>query len=559
MSVLREIVAKYYVEVDDKPLTKLDRQIANVNKRLMSIGSAVAVGFAAAAYASFNFVQLASGVEETMNVLQVTFGPKGAQDIVGWAKVTGDAMSRSQYDLQKYASTFGAFLSPQLAGTGMDVQAMSQKLTELSVDLASFFNLASDEEAMMKLRSGLAGETEAVRSLGIDLSDTGLSEFNRQTKMVGGGKKTQSLTMPEKLALRYAKILKDTANAQGDAERTQASWANQLKSFKAILHETGVEIGQALIEPAKWLLKKTKDVISFIRSLKDNLEVLGVIAAGFAGRLLYVNAQLAIMALATPGVIARLWEVAAAFTAVAAPAALFVGLALALEDLYHFMQGNESVLEHFLRDWMGIEKPLKAANLVLAQMRLNIERVVNGFSLLGSLGKDLVLGKGLSTMKETFNAHVERARGIDRSEEEIAARQRDPNYALNQAVQSGNFEAALNSEHSQGDTEGRRQWMTKYLEGRKEYLSQHPEKRTQWDIEAGTAFQPLLPKEDLSSQKVVPYTHTEGDMTVTFNMTIGKDATEAQAKEAGETAWKSFQQSKENFAKTMQSMSPRKQ
>ena len=61
-------------------------------------------------------------------------------------------------------------------GVGAEQAAyMSQNLTQLTYDIASFYNL-SISDAEKKIQSAVAGELEPVRRLGYDLSQNALTE-----------------------------------------------------------------------------------------------------------------------------------------------------------------------------------------------------------------------------------------------------------------------------------------------------------------------------------------------------------------------------------------------
>jgi hypothetical protein len=64
--------------------------------------------------------------------------------------------------------TMGAMLK-SMGNTPAVAQDMAQSLVQLSGDMASFYNLDS-EEAFAKLRAGIAGETEPLKQLGINMS-----------------------------------------------------------------------------------------------------------------------------------------------------------------------------------------------------------------------------------------------------------------------------------------------------------------------------------------------------------------------------------------------------
>jgi hypothetical protein len=118
-------------------------------------------------------------------------------------------------------------------GIGMgaeDASVMSEMMTSLSYDLASFNNLA-DEDAFNKLRSGLMGETEGLKSMGIVLNDTAIKQSMLQ---MGITDEFNTLDEATKVQVRWNAILAQTGDAQQDVTRTAGSYTNSVKGVKGI-------------------------------------------------------------------------------------------------------------------------------------------------------------------------------------------------------------------------------------------------------------------------------------------------------------------------------------
>ncbi len=292
MSILRELIARFSISVDDKDLKKLDKDLEKIRGNLDKVGMQAGVAFAAMGYGAFELVSMASHATENLNVLTQSFGDN-SDEIINWSAQMGKALGRSKYELQEYAGRFGSFLQPAFEGTDKDIAGMSEQLTQLALDLASFYDV-SEEEAMMRISSGLRGETEAVRMWGIDLSDEGLTQFNTEQS---GGKDTRhsrNLSMQEKNALRFAKILKDTEKKQGDLIRTQDEVAGSMRRVKSQMNELGVEMGKKLLPIVKdlfgafeqHLLPGLQELATETNAVQHGFELAGgaavTLAAGFA-------------------------------------------------------------------------------------------------------------------------------------------------------------------------------------------------------------------------------------------------------------------------------------
>ncbi len=189
------------------------------------LGGIVAAAFAVDKLIDFGkeSMELASNLTEVQNVVDVTFGSM-ASDINSWSKNMLQGFGLSELSAKKYSSTLGAMMkSSGLAGVQME--GMSKKLTELAADMASFYNLSTDE-AFDKIRSGISGETEPLKQLGVNMSVANLEAY----ALTQGIKKQYSeMNQAQQTLLRYNYLLSVTKDAQGDFARTSGSWANQVR------------------------------------------------------------------------------------------------------------------------------------------------------------------------------------------------------------------------------------------------------------------------------------------------------------------------------------------
>lgn len=173
-----------------------------------------------------NAIEYASDLSEVQNVVDVTFG-QNASAVNDWSKTTLEAFGLNELSAKQFSGTMGAMLkSSGLAGD--TVQDMSMKITELSGDMASFYNLDA-EEAFNKIRSGISGETEPLKQLGINMSVANLEAYALSQGITTA---YSEMSQAEQVTLRYNYLLQATADAQGDFSRTSGSYANQIKLLK---------------------------------------------------------------------------------------------------------------------------------------------------------------------------------------------------------------------------------------------------------------------------------------------------------------------------------------
>ena len=118
-------------------------------------------------------INYASDLQEVQNVVDTVFGKNSVVD--DWSKNTLEAFGLNELSAKRFSGTMGAMLKSS-GVSGQAVTDMSMKITELAGDMASFYNLEG-EEAFNKLRSGISGETEPLKQLGINMSVANLEAF----------------------------------------------------------------------------------------------------------------------------------------------------------------------------------------------------------------------------------------------------------------------------------------------------------------------------------------------------------------------------------------------
>ena len=178
---------------------------------------------------------------ENMNLFTVSMG-EYASEAKAYAEKVSDAMG---IDTSEWVRAQGVFMT---MATGFGVvgdraATMSKNLTQLGYDLASFYNM-DIENAMDKLKSGLAGELEPLRAIGYDLSQAKLEATALE---LGISKSVSAMTQAEKAQLRYYAIMTQVTVAQGDMARTLDDPANQVRVFKAQINMAAREIGNMFI------------------------------------------------------------------------------------------------------------------------------------------------------------------------------------------------------------------------------------------------------------------------------------------------------------------------
>ena len=186
-------------------------------------------------------IDLASDLEEVQNVVDVTFGD-GADKIEAFAQSASSSFGLTELQAKRFSGTIGSMVK-SMGLTDEAALKMSTALVGLTGDMASFYNL-DHQTAFDKIRSGISGETEPLKQLGINMSVANLEAY-----ALSKGIKTayDQMSEAEKVSLRYGYIMQQTTDAQGDFVRTQDSYANQVRVLQNNLDTLAANVGSLLI------------------------------------------------------------------------------------------------------------------------------------------------------------------------------------------------------------------------------------------------------------------------------------------------------------------------
>ncbi|MFZ2738427.1 MAG: hypothetical protein WAY02_09370, partial [Burkholderiaceae bacterium] len=179
----------------------------------------------------------AGALEEAMNKSAVVFGEHNAI-VAEFAKTSASTFAVAKGDAFSYAGTLGLIL--QAGGLAQDQSAaMAVDLVKLAADMASFTDIPI-ADALEKIRAGLVGETEPLRTVGVLLSAAAVDAKAMELGLTDG---KRALTEQEKVQSRYAIILEQTAVMQGDIARTADSATNSIRFMEAASKENAAVIG----------------------------------------------------------------------------------------------------------------------------------------------------------------------------------------------------------------------------------------------------------------------------------------------------------------------------
>ena len=291
--------ASRHLQAVGKDVARLEQQVERTSTAFGGLGGvigklggiglaaggvgAIVSGFENAIGAVGGLVTSASDLNEQISRSGAVFG-EATRSVQDFAKTTASALGISQTAALEAAGSFGTLF--RTAGLADEASAeMSTNLVRLAADLASFNNL-DPTATLEKLRSGLAGEAEPLRAVGVLLSDAAVSaealslglvqsavdatkaraaaaaltdaqvKYNAvaregtataaQRERAAAAVQTAeaalnqvlagtipALTEAQKVQARYSLILRQTATAQGDFGRTSTGLANAMRIIRA--------------------------------------------------------------------------------------------------------------------------------------------------------------------------------------------------------------------------------------------------------------------------------------------------------------------------------------
>jgi hypothetical protein len=247
--------------------TTVDKSVLGLSRLSKLFAGGFAIGAGARVFRGLS--DDASDLNEEINKSNVVFG-KNATEIQRWATTTAKSFGVSQRAALAASGGFGQIL--ETAGiTERSAAQMSKALVQLGSDMASFNNITVDE-ALLKLRSGLAGEAEPLRTVGVLLSE---ATVKAEAYATGIAKQGAVLTEAQKVQARYSLILKQTGKQQGDFARTSDGLANQQRILTAEFADLRAELGTRLLPVMLRVTQAAVGIVKSFHGVEVSVESLG--------------------------------------------------------------------------------------------------------------------------------------------------------------------------------------------------------------------------------------------------------------------------------------------
>lgn len=279
MTVLETLAVKLVGDTSEfvSSMDKADSKWNAVGDKIKSTGDKMSATVTAPLLAMGGLaVKAASDLNESMNKTDVVFG-SSAKTIETWSQGSAKALGQSRQQALEAAGTFGNLFNTMGIGSEQSAK-MSMSIVGLASDLASFNNL-DPTVALEKLKAGLVGEAEPLRSLGVNLT---AAAVQAKAMEMGLADANGELSQSALAQARYALILEQTKAAQGDFARTSDGLANSSRIMKAELADAAATMGQHLLPIALKIVTTINSWLEAFNNLSPATQKTILVVAGLA-------------------------------------------------------------------------------------------------------------------------------------------------------------------------------------------------------------------------------------------------------------------------------------
>jgi len=271
------------VDKSKNKFTKFADSAGRIGKKLTMFVTVPLLGMAAA------MVKFAIDAEETASKFGTVFrdvrdvADATAKNLVnnfGLATTKAQALLSSTGDLLK---GFGA--------TGEQALDLSGRVQELAVDLASYTNVQGGaDRASAALTSAMVGEREALKSLGIVVSE---ASIDAELLLQGREDLEGEALLLAKAEATLEIAVRQSTDAIGDFARTSDSAANRLRTIGSRASDVAVKFGKTLLPVVERVLEKIERLVTWFANLNEGqrktILIIGAVAAAIGPLLIGIN------------------------------------------------------------------------------------------------------------------------------------------------------------------------------------------------------------------------------------------------------------------------------
>ena len=280
------------LDVSRQKISKTGDSLVELGKKATKVGTVIFSGIFIK-----SCLEAASNVEELGNKFDTVFkGMESSAD--SWARKYAEDTNRGVTATKEFLAT----QQDLRTGYGDSVESaarFSQAVVGVTNDLASFSNVPV-ADAMAAIQSGLAGNFQSLKTLGVGLNEQIINEGAYAQAL---GKTWSQMNNLERQEAILSGIMSQSKNAihqnvqiwtdynyqLGDAALTSDSFANSVQGAKQQLEDMKAELGESLLPIATDLLGIAVDAIKEFNSWDDTTQKLTVSLLAFGAAMVAVG------------------------------------------------------------------------------------------------------------------------------------------------------------------------------------------------------------------------------------------------------------------------------
>ena len=227
-------------KLNDKQYKK---DLGGLGKWSSGIAKKIGIAFSVASIGAF--IKKATQAGASLNAMGTIIDaslPHMTEQVDEFAKHAGAMFGLSETQAKGFVGKFASMASA-MGYTEKQAYNMSTALTGLAGDVASYYHISADD-AYAKLGAIFTGETEALKQLGVVMTQNALDQFALQQ---GFAKTTAQMTELEKTTLRYQFVMDRLKLASGDFAKYANTWSGSIAQIKLNWSNFMATMGQGII------------------------------------------------------------------------------------------------------------------------------------------------------------------------------------------------------------------------------------------------------------------------------------------------------------------------
>jgi len=256
-----------------------------------SVPATIALG--AIAYGAKKAIDSAAELEKQVHKTEAVF-KQNAVSVEDWSKTLAHSFGLSEGEALTMANKFGQ-LFRNLGYSSKQSAQMSEKMTQLASDMASFNDVPVDE-TMKALQSGMAGATRGLKKFGIVIDQNKLKQDAMRDGLYHG---KGALDAHTKSLETMKEIMKQTSVAQGDFAKHASDSSNAQKIQAAETQNLKEELGKGLLPYYEQMMKILVSVTGEMGKHTTSVKVAIGLVAGLSGAIIIANAAFKAWTIAT--------------------------------------------------------------------------------------------------------------------------------------------------------------------------------------------------------------------------------------------------------------------